>query len=270
MAKLFDLVFDDERNTVVTAELLEEAAPITCENLWDAIAGSLRGRLHHGRHVAAELWCYVPEPKEPIPYENSTVFPDTGDILYYHFIQPPTRQGLMVYDLGIFYSRGASQLPSGWLPGNRVGRILGGGDAIRKLELIAADLLQGKTIELTFRPRSDDVRVEQSLADQQAALADWFARLDQPAESSSEADITRLVAGAEQFSYDLATWLDRRGVDIEPNERARLRAGARRVGELGAWWRFATDSHPPSDWSGSTVAYWRELVRQREAKSSRS
>lgn len=143
MAKLFELAFADERQTSVTAELLEEEAPITAENLWEAIGAGHRARLHHGRHCAAELWCYLPTPKEEIPYENSTVFPETGDILYYHFIQPPTRQGRWVYDLGIFYSQGQSRLPSGWLPGNRVARVRGGADSIRRLELVAADLLQG-------------------------------------------------------------------------------------------------------------------------------
>ena len=97
MRKLFDIEFASDRPAVVTAELLEDEAPITGENFWEAMAEPLQARLHHGRHCAAELWCYLPPPKEEIPYENSTVFPDTGDILYYHFIQPPTR--LLVYGL---------------------------------------------------------------------------------------------------------------------------------------------------------------------------
>jgi hypothetical protein len=109
MGKQFDLEFLGDRPSIESAELLENEAPITCDNFWAAIAEPLRARLHHGRHAAAELWCYMPDPSEEIPYENSTVFPDTGDFLYYHFIQPPTRQGRWVFDVGLFYSRGQSR-----------------------------------------------------------------------------------------------------------------------------------------------------------------
>ena len=81
MGKRFDLEFSDERHTVVTAELLDEAAPIACENLWASMTEPRRASLHHGRHCAAELWCYLPVPDAPTPFENSTVFPATGDIL---------------------------------------------------------------------------------------------------------------------------------------------------------------------------------------------
>jgi hypothetical protein len=107
--KLFEIEFLGSHQTVVTAELREDEAPISCENLWEAMAEPLRARLHHGRHCAAELWCYLPQPKEMIPYESSTVFPGPGDILYYYFVQPPTRQGRWVCDLGIFYSHGQSR-----------------------------------------------------------------------------------------------------------------------------------------------------------------
>ena len=151
MAKQFDLEFIGDRPGVESAELLEDEAPITCDNFWAAIAEPLRARLHHGRHVAAELWCYLPDPTEEIPYENSTVFPDAGDLLYYHFIQPPTRQGRWVDDLGLFYSRSQSRIAPGWIPGNHYAQLLGGNDAIRRLELIASDLLRGNTVEVILR-----------------------------------------------------------------------------------------------------------------------
>jgi len=262
VGKLFDLEFSDERRTSVTAELFDEAAPIASENLWEAMADAHRARLHHGRHCAAELWCYLPQPKEQIPYENSTVFPDTGDILYYHFIQPPTRQGRWVYDLGIFYSQGQSRLPSGWLPGNRVGRVLGGDEAIRKLELIAADLLRGQPIEVTLRRRQAGAPPPVSAAEQQELLAGWLARLDELPATSTEADVTGACAAAEQYGQDLAAWLDRLGAMVTPAERDALRAGARRVTQLAAWWRFATDYPVPPTWNGPTAAYWRTIVRQ--------
>ncbi len=262
MGKLFDLDFSDDRHTIVTAELFEEQAPIACENLWHAIAEPYRARLHHGRHCAAELWCYLPEPGEEIPYENSTVFPETGDILYYHFIQPPTRRGRWVFDLGIFYSQGQSRLPSGWLPGNRIARIRGGDAAIRKLELIAADLLQGRPVEVVLRRRADTAPSEASASEQASALAGWLARFDELPPTSTEADVTRLCAGAEQFAQELVAWLDHHGSALTPAEREELRAGAGRLAELAAWWRLATDQPLPPGWQGSVVSYWRAIVRQ--------
>jgi hypothetical protein len=268
MRKLFDIAFVGAREATVTAELLEDEAPITAENLWEAMAEPFRARLHHGRHVAAELWCYLPEPKEQIPYENSTVFPDAGDILYYHFIQPPTRQGRWVFDLGIHYSRGQCRIAPGWLPGNLVARLLGGQETIRQLELIASDLLRGDPVEVVLRRRAD-LLPETTAADQQAALRSWLDRLDNPPNESTEADVTRLVAGAEQFAQDLATWLGQSGSATAPSDREALRAGARRLAELAAQWRFATDQPVPADWHGTAATFWRAVVHRDSTTATR-
>jgi hypothetical protein len=269
MRKLFDLEFLGIRAVTVTAELLEDEAPITAENLWEAMAEPLRARLHHGRHCAAELWCYLPEPKEQIPYENSTVFPDAGDVLYYHFIQPPTRQGRWVFDLGIFYSSGQSRIPPGWLPGNLVARLFSGEETIRQLELIASDLLRGQPIEVVLRQRSDTL-AETTAFDQANALQSWLVRLDNSPNDATEADVTRLVAGAEQFAQDLIKWLSQSGSRLPPDERQALRASADRLSELAARWRFATDERVPSDWSGSAADYWRAVIRGEVGGESRS
>jgi hypothetical protein len=260
MRKLFDVEFVGTRDATVTAELLEDEAPIAGENLWEAMAEPLLARLHHGRHCAAELWCYLPEPKEQIPYENSTVFPDAGDILYYHFIQPPTRQGRWVCDLGIFYSRGQSRIAPGWLPGNLVARLLGGDETIRRLELIASDLLRGEPVEVILRRRSDTLP-ETTVTDQVQALQSWLDRLDNPPSESTEADVTRLVAGAEQFAQDLAKWLGQSASATPSDDREALRTGSRRLSELAARWRFATDQSVPAGWNGSTASYWRAVVQ---------
>lgn len=260
MSKLFDIEFAGARNATVTAELLEDEAPIACDNFWEAIGEPLWAKLHHGRHCAAELWCYLPEPKEEIPYENSTVFPDTGDILYYHFIQPPTRQGRWVFDLGIFYSRGQSRIAPGWLPGNLFARVLGGDEAIRQLELIASDLLRGDDVEVVLRRRADESPPVASVTDQRQALESWLARLEDLPSEFGEADVTRVCAGAEQFASDLAQWLGQRGELLEPDDREHLRAGTRRLTDLAARWRFATDEVVPTGWNGTLVAYWRAVV----------
>lgn len=78
--------------------------------------------------------------KERIPYENSEVLPEHGDVLYYHFIQPPTRQGKEVFDIGIYWDRGASKIAQGWIAGNRFAKI-NGADQIKILRQEAGRLL---------------------------------------------------------------------------------------------------------------------------------
>ena len=81
MAKQFEVVFA-QSGVIIAADLLEEAAPLTCENFWNAIARPHSDEIHHGGETGPEMWVYVPEPAEELPYENSTVFPEHGDILY--------------------------------------------------------------------------------------------------------------------------------------------------------------------------------------------
>ncbi|MBS3762406.1 MAG: DUF3830 family protein [Planctomycetes bacterium] len=123
MVKQFEIVFETGGISVV-ANLVEEKAPITCENFWHAIVDPITQDLHHGGETGPEMWCFVPEPQEEIPYENSTVFPEHGDILYYHYRQPPTRDGEMVYDIGIYWDRGQSKLAQGWIAGNLFAKIV--------------------------------------------------------------------------------------------------------------------------------------------------
>ena len=139
MARQFEIVFE-KSGAVVVADLLEEAAPITCENFWKGIAQPVRQDLHHGGETGPEMWCFVPPPEEELPYENSTVFPEHGDILYYHYRQPPTRQGVMVYDIGIYWDRGQSKLKQGWIAGNLFARVKGA-DQVRILRQEAGRLL---------------------------------------------------------------------------------------------------------------------------------
>jgi hypothetical protein len=149
MPRQFEIVFD-KSGVAFTAEFLEEPAPITCENFWNALAQPVHEQLHHGAECGPEIWCYVPPPAEPIPYENSTVFPEHGDILYYHFIQPPTRAGKMVYDIGIYWDRGQSKLHHGWIAGNLFARIQGR-EQIQLLRKEAGRLLLEETGTVTLR-----------------------------------------------------------------------------------------------------------------------
>lgn len=124
MAKQVEIVFE-KSGVVLIADLLEDKAPITCENFWNAIARPHTEKLRHGGETGPEMWCFVPPPAEELPYENSTVFPEHGDILYYHYRQPPTRDGMMVYDIGIYWDRGQSKLKQGWIPGNLFAHVAG-------------------------------------------------------------------------------------------------------------------------------------------------
>ena len=152
MGKQFEIVFE-RSGEVFVAELLEDLAPITCENFWGAIAKPLSEDLHHGGETGPEIWCYVPPPGEELPYENSTVFPEHGDILYYHYRQPPTRDGVMVYDIGIYWDRGQSRLKQGWIAGNLFARVRGA-EQIKLLRAEAGRLLTEGDGRVTLRRKA--------------------------------------------------------------------------------------------------------------------
>jgi len=154
MPKQVEIVFEAS-GAVVVADLLEGAAPITCENFWNAIAEPLTDTLHHGGETGPEMWVFLPPPGEELPYENSTVFPEHGDILYYHYRQPPTRDGVMVYDIGIYWDRGQSKLAQGWIAGNLFARVRGA-EQVRQLRRQAGRLLSaegGEPMKVTLRRR---------------------------------------------------------------------------------------------------------------------
>ncbi len=149
MGKQFEIVFEGS-GAVVVADLFEEEAPITCENFWAGIETPVHENLHHGGETGPEMWCFVPPPKEELPYENSTVFPEHGDILYYHYRQPPTRDGVMIYDIGIYWDRGQSKLAQGWMAGNLFAKIKGK-EQIRILRREAGRLLMEGKGKVTLR-----------------------------------------------------------------------------------------------------------------------
>ncbi len=152
MGKQFEIVFG-ESGVVVVADLLEDEAPITCENFWAAIASPHTAQLNHGGETGPEMWCFVPPPVEELPYENSTVFPEHGDILYYHYRQPPVRDGTMIYDIGIYWDRGQSKLKQGWIAGNLFARIKGQ-EQIRLLRREAGRLLMEDSGTVTLRRKN--------------------------------------------------------------------------------------------------------------------
>jgi len=119
MSKQFEIVFGESK-AVVVAELLESEAPITCENFWEGIAEPVTQELHHGGETGPEM--------------------------------PPTRDGVMVYDIGIYWDRGQSKLAQGWIPGNLFARVRG--DQIGILRQEAGRLLTEGTGSVTLRRMS--------------------------------------------------------------------------------------------------------------------
>ena len=152
MSKQFEIVFE-KSGAIVAATLLEDKAPITCENFWEGIKNPVKEKISHGSETGPEMWCFVPPPKEELPYENSTVFPEHGDILYYHYIQPPTRTGVKVFDIGIYWDRGQSKLKQGWIPGNLFARIEGA-EQIKILRVEAGRLLMEGSGNVILRRKS--------------------------------------------------------------------------------------------------------------------
>lgn len=153
MARQFEVVFRGS-GTVIVVDLLEEEAPITCEDFWESIAEPVEATLHHGRECGPELWCYVPAPPQEPPYENSTVFPEHGDVLYYHFLQPASRDAKMVYDIGIYWDRGQSKIAQGWLPGNLFARVRGA-DQLEALRREAGRLLLKGDVAVILRRKAE-------------------------------------------------------------------------------------------------------------------
>ena len=101
-----------KRNVTCTAELLEDVAPRTCESIWQALPQE--GDAYHAKYASNEVYTLVPPFADPpLPVENPTMTPITGDLLYFYFppgmVQRPdvlaqsNDAGLV--DLAIFYDR---------------------------------------------------------------------------------------------------------------------------------------------------------------------
>lgn len=144
MARTIELVFPDS-SAQLRAELLDEAAPKTADAVWNMLEEPLEQTLGHAWPWLPELWFWVP-PEPELPFENATVFPEAGDIVFYHYDQPGgnfvTPGGReLAYDLGIYYAQGASKLPAcGWMSANHVARVVDV-DALRPV--IAHAMLHG-------------------------------------------------------------------------------------------------------------------------------
>lgn len=105
------------------AELLESAAPETCQAIWDALP--FEGPLNHGIWSGPETYLLI-DPLIRIPPENQTIQTQAGEIGYY------TQRGGTIVDwpddiseLAFFYGRGARPgMPTGPVAVNLFARVV--------------------------------------------------------------------------------------------------------------------------------------------------
>jgi hypothetical protein len=131
----------EKRRVSCTARLLDEEAPLTSNAVWDALP--LSGEAWHAKYASNEVYTLVPPFAAAEPgFENTTVTPLPGDLLYWFFQagQVPYRlreeRGLLalpgMIDLAIFYRRNNLLLDPtfGFVPGNVFGTVVENFDAM--------------------------------------------------------------------------------------------------------------------------------------------
>jgi Protein of unknown function (DUF3830) len=122
----------DKRGVSCKARLLDDAAPRTCQALWDALP--LSAPVFHGKYARNEIYTLLPAFTELDPgKENTTVTPIPGDVCWFTFqgddlgnpaygyeAEKEHRAMTSIIDLAIFYGRNNLLLnpASGWVPGN--------------------------------------------------------------------------------------------------------------------------------------------------------
>lgn len=116
--KKIQLIFPD-CDVELKATLFEDKAPVSCKVLWDLLETPMETRVKNTWPGLAELYFLLPE-MDDLPFENPIVLATAGDLLFYHFTGP---DGKKVFDIGIYYTKGYSEINIGWMPGNGIGKI---------------------------------------------------------------------------------------------------------------------------------------------------
>ena len=163
MAKRIEIRLE-KRGAACVAELEEERAPRTCEEIWSALPQG--GHAFHGKYARNEIYTLVESFADPEPgLENSTVTPIPGDVCAFwfsaevlgsasHGYTPERRPhpGLQICDLALFYERNNLLLnpDSGWVPGTVFATVVEG---LAEMAAASGDMwLNGVAGErLTFR-----------------------------------------------------------------------------------------------------------------------
>lgn len=137
----------EERGVSCRARLLDEAAPRTCNALWDALP--VTSPAFHGKYARNEVYGLVTDwdAAEPGP-ENTSITPIPRDVMWFSFsgdqlgnpaygyeAESDNRAASRIVDLAIFYGRNNLLIngDQGWVPGNVFAEITDGYD-----EMVAA------------------------------------------------------------------------------------------------------------------------------------
>lgn len=127
-----------ESGVGAAAQLLEEKAPRTCQELWEQLAEPLRLTGTHAMWTGPEVSMQIPPGLArtglaKLPPENQTVFPQQGALLWAYM--PAYALGghpQPLYDIGLFYApQGRLFLPVGWVPCNHFAQLQGDWDAFQ-------------------------------------------------------------------------------------------------------------------------------------------
>lgn len=125
------------RDVACVAELLEVAAPETCEAVTAALP--LDWPLWHTKTAGSEVYGLGPGLPRPPALENASLIPIPGDLLFFnlprHVFPPTDPRWLDVGDsgslscIGSFYDRNSIHwMELGFVPGSRFARIIEGFD----------------------------------------------------------------------------------------------------------------------------------------------
>lgn len=163
MARFINISLD-KRGITCVARLLDEAAPRTCEAVWNSLP--LGSDVYHAKYARNEIYTLVPSLGDPEPgRENPTITPIPGDVVYFGFEQwqlatsshgysaaEQPHQNARIVDLALFYERNNLLLNPdyGFVPGNVFATIVEG---LPELAAASQDLwkrgVEGET--LSFR-----------------------------------------------------------------------------------------------------------------------
>lgn len=113
-----------------------DAAPVTVDTIWNALAQPIRTDAMHAMFAGPEIMMGLPKEAQTfdprgLPAENQTCFPTAGDLLWF-YQAPNLMKGLNdeLWELGLFYGSGGRIFgPLGWTPCTIFGTLTEGLDA---------------------------------------------------------------------------------------------------------------------------------------------
>lgn len=121
-----------EYGVSAVAELLEQLAPHTCQQIWEILP--FQGICCHASTFGSAIVAHIPASEELPKEENQTIYPIPGDLFLYYYPAervhriPKEWEGKLsglekgVLQVVCFYGR--NSIPFGWtgpIPGNRFG-----------------------------------------------------------------------------------------------------------------------------------------------------